>query len=389
MPRKRVLEHSEREREWSEPMRNTPRKRRFEHALRGYWARFPASPGPYAKEIGSHFDTRTFYPEKASFGLSRTLDRYVDRARSSESPASRPRPRPSSGRWMTVVIELMGHADDSYGSIGMSFDDGFAAYLKIPLDEAGIDEEVFFQDLLDFLIWEDYGLTDDRIEGYFKGLTPAQADLCIEHLRRQIDELRADDLEYQSEEALTILGQVVAEQERFDLFEGLAREMGSREWQRVIRLADRAVKKRKRPLACKVFEAALTEGSHLDFLDQEVRATQGGATGARTPGSRASSTSGSARRTIHAQPLLRHPGQVQRHLAAGRLEGVLVDVRLAVLGPLEEVGDDPEARFQEFQFPGVGAAEILPRLLAEDGRDRPWDRRPRSRAAGSSPGRPG
>ena len=151
----------------------------------------------------------------------------------------------------------------------MSFDDGFAAYLKIPLDEAGIDEEVFFPDLLDFLIWEDYGLTDDRIEGYFKGLTPAQGDMCIDHLRRQIDELKEDDLEYQSEEALTLLGRVVAEQERFDMFEGLAREMGSRGWQRVIRLADRAVKKRKRPLACKVFEAALTEGSHLDFLTRK------------------------------------------------------------------------------------------------------------------------
>ena len=73
----------------------------------------------------------------------------------------------------------------------------------------------------------------------------------------------------QSEEALTLLGRVVAEQERFDMFEGLAREMGSREWQRVIRLADRAVKKRKRPLACKVFEAALTEGPHLDFLTRK------------------------------------------------------------------------------------------------------------------------
>src|SRR4051794_26462819 len=170
---------------------------------------------------------------------------------------------------MTAVIDLMGHADDSFGSIGMSFDDGFGAYLKIPLDETGIDEPVFFHDLLDFLIWEDYGLTGDRVEGYFQTLTPAQADLCIEHLRRQIDELRADDLEYQSEEALTLLGQVVAEQERFDQFEDLAGEMGAREWRRIIRLADRAVKKRKRPLAGKVFEAALTEGSHLDFLREK------------------------------------------------------------------------------------------------------------------------
>ena len=107
----------------------------------------------------------------------------------------------------------------------MSFDEGFRAYLKIPLDQTGIDDAVFFPDLLDFLIWEDYGLTDDGIEGYFQGLTPAQADLCIGHLRHEIDELNEDDLEYQSEEALTLLGRVIAEQERFDEFEEVARQM--------------------------------------------------------------------------------------------------------------------------------------------------------------------
>ena len=263
---KRVLEHSEREREWSQAMRNTPRKRRAEHALRGFWPLFPVSPQPYAEEIGSHFQTKSFFPERASFGISKTLDRYVGKADKFSKTGKYSEAQALLRGWITAVIDLMGHADDSFGSIGMRFDDGFTAYLKIPLEETGIDESVFFPDLLDFLVWEDYGLTNDRIEGYFKGLTPAQADLCIGHLRRQIDELRADDLTYQSEEALTLLGQAVAEQERFDMFEGLAKEMGAREWRRIIRLADRAVKKRKRPLACKVFEAALTEGSHLKFL---------------------------------------------------------------------------------------------------------------------------
>ena len=38
---------------------------------------------------------------------------------------------------MTVIIELMEKADDSFGSIGMSFDDGFTAYLKIPSNRPG------------------------------------------------------------------------------------------------------------------------------------------------------------------------------------------------------------------------------------------------------------
>ena len=171
--------------------------------------------------------------------------------------------------WMTVIIELIQKADDSFGSIGMSFDEGFTAYLKIPLEQTGIDDAVFFPDLLDFLIWEDYGLTDKGIEGYFRRLTDGQADLCVEHLRREITALLDDDLEYESEEALTLLGQVVAEQERFDEFEDLARRMGSRAWRRIVRLADIAMKRQKKPLALKVFEAAMTKGDHLDFLTKK------------------------------------------------------------------------------------------------------------------------
>jgi hypothetical protein len=91
----------------------------------------------------------------------------------------------------------------------------------------------------------------------------------VEHLRHEVIALLEDDLDYQSEEALTLLGRVVAEQERFDEFEDLARQMGSRAWQRIIRLADIAMKRRKKPLAIKVFEAALTEGDHLRFLTEK------------------------------------------------------------------------------------------------------------------------
>ena len=83
----------------------------------------------------------------------------------------------------------------------MSFGEGFAVYLKISPEQTGIDEGVFFPDLLDFLIWEDYGLTDDGIEGYFRRLSEGQADLCVEHLRHEVPALLDDDLEYQSEEA--------------------------------------------------------------------------------------------------------------------------------------------------------------------------------------------
>ena len=49
-----------------------------------------------------------------------------------------------------------------------------------------------------------------------------------------------------------------------------------RDWLRIIRLADRAVKKRKRTLACQVFEAALTSGPHRDFLRKNYEQLQHG-----------------------------------------------------------------------------------------------------------------
>jgi hypothetical protein len=266
---KKVSESIHREREFSEPMRNTPCKRRFDHALRGYWDMFPVSPEPYGETIGAHFQSKSFYSESMSFRIAGTLDRYVDKAKKLLEASKAAQAQALLRGWMTVIVELMAKADDSFGSIGMSFGEGFAVYLKISPEQTGIDEGVFFPDLLDFLIWEDYGLTDDGIEGYFRRLTESQADLCVGHLRHEVIALFEDDLDYQSEEALTFLGQVVAEQERFDEFEAVARQMGSRAWKRIIRLADSAMKRQKKPLAIKVFEAALTKGDHLDFLTKK------------------------------------------------------------------------------------------------------------------------
>jgi hypothetical protein len=267
--RGRVLEGKERQSEWSEQMHETPAKRGWAFALRGYWPRFPVSPEPFADEILSHFNLRRLYSAEQSFGLSRKLGRYVERAERLLKSSQYAEAQALLRGWITATIEVIESADDSYGTIGDEFHTGFEQYLKIASEQAGMDEADFFQDLLMLLIWEDYGLTCQAMDGYFRKLSKVQGELCIEFLRTQIEELRAEDLEYQSEKALTYLGQVAAEQERFELFEDLARQMGSRAWERIIRLADRAMKRRKRDLAKRVFELALTPGFHHDFLSDK------------------------------------------------------------------------------------------------------------------------
>jgi hypothetical protein len=223
-----------------------------------------------------HFQSKGFYSESMSFRIARTLDCHAEQAGKLLAAGEAAQAQSLLRAWMTVIVELMERGDDSGGNIGMSFDEGFRAYLKIPLDRTGIADAAFFPDLLDFLISEDYGLTDGGIEGYFRGLNGHQADLCIEHLRHEVAALLEDDLDYQSAEALTLRSRVIAEQDRFDEFEAVARQMGSREWQRIVRLVDRAMKKRKKPMAIQVFEAALTKGSHLKFLTEKYETLKQG-----------------------------------------------------------------------------------------------------------------
>jgi hypothetical protein len=264
-----VLKDALRERDWSDAMRHTPRERRQQSALRGSWRGFPVSPKPFAAEIWSKFKRSGFYSENASFGVARKLDRFLGRADQLLKEKQFTEAQALLRAWITVVIELIAMADDSFGCIGDSFGTGFTTYLDIPLADTGIEEPVFFADLLDFLIWDDYGFTWKRTDGYFRKMTAEQADFCVAHLRRQIAELSAELLDYQSEKALTLLGQIAAERDQFDEFESLAKEMGSRHWERIVKLADRAMKKRKRDLACRVFEAALTPGMHQEFLQKK------------------------------------------------------------------------------------------------------------------------
>jgi hypothetical protein len=274
--RNQVLKREPRDHEWSEAMRNTPRQRRYAHALRGFWPSFPVSPASYAAQLTSRCQTRRWFSASQSSRIADQLDEFVEVAVGERHDGQPAQAQAMLRAFLTMVIELMEVADDSYGSLGDSFHGGFAHYLAIPLEETGIEDTVFFHDLLTLLIWEDYGLTYDHMDGYFERLTSEAGDLCMDYLRQQIEELTDDDLDYQAEKALTWLGHIAAEQNRFERFEELAQEMGTQAWQRIIVLADRAVKKRKRKLAAAVFEAALGPGMHERFLREKYEQLKNG-----------------------------------------------------------------------------------------------------------------
>jgi hypothetical protein len=194
--RHQVLERAPRASEWSDAMRHTPRQRHYAYALRGLWPYFPVSPASYAERLAAQFHTHRWFSANQSFGLARKLDAFVADATNRLQHAQYAQAQAMLRAFLTVVIELMEVADDSFGCLGDSFRDGFATYLALPRDATGMDATVFFHDLLTLLIWEDYGLTYEQTDGYFEGLTPDEGDLCIAYVQQQMEELRGDDLDY-------------------------------------------------------------------------------------------------------------------------------------------------------------------------------------------------
>ncbi len=264
----RIIKHNQRSRELSEAMRILPAERFGDIALRGLWTPFPVSPESYYERLRAKFNWERFHGENASWGLAKKLDAATEAALKLEDKGMFGDALASLRATLTVAIELVEIADDSFGCIGQSFQETFERYLVLPRQKTGVSIEGFLADLLELLVFEDYGFTDGHTDGFFASLSGEEGDFCLAYLRGRLTVLSAWDLDYQAEEALTLIGQVAAEQKRFDSFEALAGEMGSRKWQRIIRLADASVRARKRDLADRIFQAALAgeDGGDADFL---------------------------------------------------------------------------------------------------------------------------
>src|SRR5215471_20402691 len=137
--RHQVLTREPREDEWSEAMRHTPRQRHYAYALRGFWPCVPVSPASDAARPASQFTTRRWFSENQSFGLARKLDTFLDEVASVIQQDQYAQAQAMLRAFLTVVIELMEVADDSFGCLGDSFRDGFDKYLAMPLAATGID----------------------------------------------------------------------------------------------------------------------------------------------------------------------------------------------------------------------------------------------------------
>jgi hypothetical protein len=262
----KILKNAPPRRDMSPWMIYTPRVKRYERAMHSHWNCFTVSPEQYAKPFARLFKSSDWYQEDETFDLERRVsafvDKQLDRASLDEKIAL-------YRAVMTVALQKIERIDDSYGVIGQFYGEIFEHYTALPRSKLTMALADFFQDLMELLIWEDYGLTYMEQPAFFASLAPAEVSLVETILRTQWQELLELDLFYQAEEALTMLGRLCVQQRLFDRFVELAEAMGTRHWQRITTMAEMAEEHQQPDLALAVYETAMGPGMHERFLSEK------------------------------------------------------------------------------------------------------------------------
>lgn len=234
--------------------------------MRGHWSHFPVSPDEYAGLLERQYKTSGYYSERQSWGLERKLSRFLEKH---EQDASLAQLLALYRAFLTVVVEQMDLVDDSFGVMGQLCGQVFEGYVGLDWREIDMPPAIFLQDLIEFIIWEDYAFTWKRDRVFLAGLDSEQVPLVEAIARSQWEELAGFELEYQAEKTLTLLGMLYTEQRMFDRFAPIAKEMGSREWERITTMSETAERHGQHDVALAVYEACLGPGMHEVLLREK------------------------------------------------------------------------------------------------------------------------
>lgn len=274
--RANVFERTVAARDKTPAMLDTPRQRLEERALRGQWSRFPYSPSPFEIPLYMEICKRDVYEERATLGLVKRLDRMGNKeAKRIHGNASQLLALHRA--MMTAILVAIERADDSCGSLGDLFSEVFDKYVEVAWEKAGIEPEVYIRDVIEFGVWEDYGLLGD-LEAFFAVLDRRHAPVADAVFVEVTAELKHFDFAYQIDRTNALRAAFFVEHRRFDHFVELAAEIGSSAWKPIVSMAQAACKAAKKDLALAVFGAADKPGSHQEYLRTECRRITG-----RTP----------------------------------------------------------------------------------------------------------
>jgi len=182
----------------TEAMRRIPRAVVAERARRGNWSALAVSPAPYADKLSAIVGDG-YYDHRGTAIVVTLLESAILRALLAAGSDSE---RAAIHRAvLTVLIGAMESFDDSYDEVGELFREHQRSYLDLIREFAG--DCGVMRDLLELVIWEDYGLFVG-IEKFLAALPESHADVAVRVLAPIIAELRREQLTYPLGKALRL-----------------------------------------------------------------------------------------------------------------------------------------------------------------------------------------
>ena len=190
-------------------MKRTPRNLLAQRARSGHWLAFPVSPACYVDELraaigdGRH-DYRTTWLAVELFEV--TAQRLLARASTDDERLAIRR------AILAAAIDAVARIDDSDGEFAQQFREHERTYLALLRD--CIERSVLLRDLLELVVWEDYGLFQE-IEPFLCTLPEPAADRAVRELAQLIAELRAAGLGRQLTKATGLRRAAIAAADAF------------------------------------------------------------------------------------------------------------------------------------------------------------------------------
>jgi hypothetical protein len=264
----------DRGRDLTSAMRATPRERLWCRAMHGHWEHFPASPASAHARFADQV-ARARRRGRGGYGIAQTLQRLLDDQdrRLTGDPAAR------LALWrglLTAGIEALGEVRDRDGELAGFLGGSLAAYARLPWQPTGIEAEVYFADLCELCVWENYGLLYRRETAPFAGVDVEHHELVERLLWSLAAELGGHRLGYQAEVAVGLVAYLQAATARLDRLVATAERLGSDQWLPIVALAETALAAGRRDLARRVFAAANRPGRHQDYLAARCLELTGG-----------------------------------------------------------------------------------------------------------------
>ncbi len=263
--RTKVLKQELMVRDLSEAMVNTPRTRLRERALRGRWEEFPLSPLGFWQEFADEIEARPFYGERAAMQLADRIEKALN-AFDLASSANVARRLAVYRAVLTAGYEAQARADDSSGELGRVLNKAWMAYAGIRWRRSGIEAEVYYRDLCDMVVWDEFSSLYKIEEVPFRAVAAGDSRLVDEILGSLASELSMARLRYQAGAAKEARAWLHLAKEKVDGFVRIASEVGSNNWIPIDRMALAAVERGRPEIAEAVFAAADQPGFSRDYL---------------------------------------------------------------------------------------------------------------------------